>query len=104
MTKQEEAIDLINKMCGCFKCVESECNYDCDVCEYGTGFKETIEALDISIECIEKQIPKKPKGDFHSVPHHRCPTCNCAIRLYEKDSHDLFCKFCGQAIDWSDNE
>ena len=56
------------------------------------------------VECIEKQIPKKPKGDFHSVPHHRCPTCNCAIRLYEKDSHDLFCKFCGQAIDWSDNE
>lgn len=74
-------------------CMVCKSSNNCCNCEIG-----------IAIECIEKQIPKKPKGDFHSVPHHRCPTCNCAIRLYEKDNCDLFCKFCGQAIDWSDNE
>lgn len=98
MTKQEEAIDLINKMCGCFKCVESECNYDCDVCEYGTGFKETIEALDISIECIEKQIPKKPKKYFDDFTMYKC---QCGEEVFE---HHRFCPRCSQAIDWSDNE
>jgi len=52
MTKQE-AIDLINTMCGCFICGEDECYYDCDVCEFDIGHKDAIEALNIAIECIK---------------------------------------------------
>lgn len=66
---------------------------DCD------GYEK--RAIRIAIEALEKQIPKKPK-DYDSVPHHRCPNCNSAIRVYCDDPYDPVCKFCGQAIDWSD--
>lgn len=62
-----------------------------------------LEAIDSAIEALEKQIPKKPK-DYDSVPHNRCPNCNSAIRVYCDDMYDPVCKFCGQAIDWSDLE
>lgn len=48
-----------------------------------------------------KEIPKKPIGDLHSVPHYRCPTCNNAIVVYKYDYKYPHCKWCGQAIDWS---
>ena len=47
-----------------------------------------------------KEIPKKPIGDLHSVPHYRCPNCNKAIVVYEFDYKYPHCKWCGQAIDW----
>lgn len=46
------------------------------------------------------KIPKKPKGDYDSVPHHRCPNCNGAIRVYCDDPYDPVCKFCGQRLLW----
>lgn len=58
------------------------------------------EALDMAIESLEKQIPKKPTGDLHSVPHYRCPTCKCAVVVYENDKKLHCCHWCGQAIDW----
>lgn len=55
-------------------------------------------------ELVEKATPKKPIGDFNSVPHYRCPNCMCTVKLYE-DSHKYkYCLYCGQAIDWSDEE
>lgn len=56
------------------------------------------------IEALEKQIPKKPVGDLHSVPHHRCPNCKKAIRIYVDAPYNPFCCFCGQAIDWGADE
>lgn len=57
-----------------------------------------------AIEALEKQIPKKPKGDYHSVPHYRCPSCNSAVKVFE-DAHEYhWCLYCGQALDWSDEE
>lgn len=85
-----------------------------------------------AIECIEKQIPKKPttkefndspKGMIETIAY--CPNCGYSqgeikpsvcysIRMqkyikygskYEKDSRNIGCCIaCGQAIDWSDNE
>lgn len=62
---------------------------------------EEKDMISFIVEALEKQIPKKPK-DYDSVPHHRCPNCNSAIRVYCDDPYDPVCKFCGQAIDWSD--
>ena len=56
-------------------------------------------AIDEAIKAIDKQIPKEPIGDLHSVPHYRCPTCKCTVSMYNTQ-HDAFCKYCGQAIDW----
>ena len=54
---------------------------------------------DAAVNALDKQIPKKPIGDLHSVPHYRCPTCKCTVSMYNTQ-YDSFCKYCGQAIDW----
>ena len=46
--------------------------------------------MDLAIEAIEKQIPKKV---FEIV----CPNCRTLIR-----GSRPFCGYCGQALDWSD--
>ena len=83
---------------------------------FGKDGKATILNEDYVIYCADeetfekvkgavgKQIPKKPVGDLHSVPHYRCPTCKSAVVVFEKDTRYVFCKWCGQALDWSGTE
>lgn len=53
------------------------------------------KSLDIAISAIKKQIPKKP-SETDKV---RCIHCGCVVKRDER-----FCKNCGQALDWGDNE
>ena len=67
------------------------------------------------IEALEKQIPKKPQYVDTRFRHHgrkisegssldkcyKCPNCNSHI-FHVFDSEKC-CKYCGQALDWSDN-
>ena len=62
---------------------EVEWNYPLD---YGI-------ALDMAIEALEKQLPKKP------IDKYNCPRCRG--QLLGKVKH---CEDCGQAIDWSEGE
>lgn len=57
------------------------------------------EALNLSIQALEKQEPKKPiKVRSFLTP--RCPVCNCEVEnVLTQMSH---CDHCGQAIDWSE--
>ena len=62
------------------------------------------DVKDMCIEALKKQIPKKPYlkdlfelGTMQGVA---CPVCDTAfITTGEK-----YCKHCGQALDWSDEE
>jgi hypothetical protein len=58
------------------------------------------ELMNITVDALEKQIPKKPYLDndngFYEKEH--CPTCHRS--LFPNDHH---CR-CGQALDWSDTE
>lgn len=63
-----------------------------------------IGTLEEVREAAEKQNAKKPKGDLHSVPHYRCPNCNGAVKIYENSAKDKICRWCGQVIDWSEEE
>lgn len=65
---------------------------------------EFIKASNIAIKALEKQIPKKPKGDYNSCPHHRCPTCNGAARMCCDDGYNPYCQFRGQKLDWGNKE
>ena len=73
------------------------------------------EALDMAIEAIEKQIPKKPKhinknasfdGNWKKV----CPACGRLLIERITTSEESYPRFynhtphciCGQAIDWSE--
>ena len=70
----------------------------------GAEFKRYSEAIDISIEALEKRIHKKPKVvGFNEISRtlvYGCPNCNenWDENLFEPD----FCWECGQAIDWSE--
>ena len=84
---------------------EAEWEYPLD---YSVAFETAIEAL-------EKQIPKKPQYVDTRFRHHgrkisdgstldkcyKCPNCNSHI-FHVFDSEKC-CKYCGQALDWSDN-
>lgn len=62
-----------------------------------------LSALDIGIEAIKKQIPKKPilETIFPSgVKWWRCPIC----RHNNIERNNRFCHNCGQALDWGEGK
>ena len=66
--------------------------------------KECAEAA--VIKALKKQIPKKPitrktEDYFGYVKYILCPNCKEVEFGHE---HPCFCKLCGQAINWEDNE
>lgn len=77
--------------------------------EYYGGFngqeakiKAVEEACLLACEALEKQMPKKPRET-------RCALmcARCGHKITEKGCKKLdrnYCKKCGQAIDWSDDE
>ena len=79
---------------------------------YAEEVKDYEEALEIGIQALEKQIPKKPifnhnLSDTLSLFH-----CECGNII--KVSHDIgimnnnnapnYCSNCGCRLDWSDEE
>lgn len=63
-------------------------------------------ALDMAIEALEKQIPKKPTdihevedGSFYTISF-MCPSCDTAVIFQPYKSK--YCKHCGQKLDWGD--
>ena len=63
--------------------------------------KKVIEALEMAIADMEKQIYKKPNKHEEDIlgEYYSCPNCseNEINELYDK-----YCFRCGQALDWSE--
>ena len=69
-------------------------------------WEQDIEALNIAKAALEKQIPKK-----YEIWNGQdcCPNCKALFGSDETRKHLIswkmdYCKYCGQAIDWSDTE
>ena len=66
--------------------------------------KYTTDAIDMAIEALEKQIPKKP---LHMHKNYYCPICKEDGWLLWDDAipndMDKYCGICGQAIDWEED-
>ena len=72
--------------------------------------QKRAEALDVAIQALEKQIPKKPTPiDYEKyidvIDNARllrgaywCPNCKRVVKS------GSFCNDCGQKLDWSDEE
>lgn len=56
---------------------------------------ELIKIIKTCESAIEKQIPKKPIKTRSEIV---CPTCNTLV------GSSPYCRYCGQALDWSDIE
>ena len=71
-----------------------------------------IEAIQIAIQALEKQIPKKPRktdsyrGVLKRVYAYVCPTCGnaCLEKYMNERQNTMFCWNCGQKLDWSDEK
>lgn len=62
-------------------------------------------AMEIAVKAMKKQIPKKPTGEHYA--HMRCPSCGHRIPSGMGSSsrrRDNWCNYCGQAIDWTEDE
>ena len=71
-------------------------------------------AVEIAVEAMERQIPKKPgytklmykcNGEDIEINHPECPYCRThGLTLWDAaiPVGDKFCKRCGQAIDWEE--
>ena len=73
--------------------------------------QKRAEALDVAIQALEKQIPKKPimKQYFEDLEDEYlcCPTCGEILtdRIPADNKTFYFhCMNCGQKFDWSDEE
>lgn len=71
--------------------------------------QKRAEALDVAIQALEKQIPKKPimKQYFEDLEEEYlcCPTCGEILtdRIPADNKTFYFhCMNCGQKLDWSD--
>ena len=64
---------------------------------YNGIFNDKIDAFDVTISALEKQIPKKVEEYLTSS--FCCPVCTNVLSKYS-----IYCSNCGQALDWSDNE
>ena len=69
------------------------------------------EALDLSINLLDKATPKKPvleampgfTVDEASYP--ACPICKRQINVWSARGYDSrYCHYCGQALDWGKEE
>ena len=63
------------------------------------------EKVNLALEALEKQIPKKP---LHMHKNYYCPICKEDGWMMWDDAipndMDKYCGMCGQAIDWSDDK
>lgn len=71
--------------------------------------QKRAEALDVAIQALEKQIPKKPimKQYFENLEEEYlcCPTCGEILTDRIPADNNTFyfhCMNCGQKFDWSD--
>lgn len=64
-----------------------------------TGADAFVEAYDIAIQALEKQVGKKP--DTETIDHFQCPDCgNITIPPCEGNVGLKYCGYCGQKISW----
>ena len=106
-----EAVEKLKAYAKCqslqVKGIYEDCNNkicdNCDLCYMQGTTGEHCEAIDIAIQALEKQIPKKPIKSKNQVVRYvntyYCPICELGIA---GTNIAKWCYHCGQKIDWSD--
>lgn len=97
----KEAVERLKQL-SYIKSLESVIYYCNDENKFEQCNKD-FEAVSMAIKALEKSMPKNPKGNLNSVPHFRCPKCNCIVKSFF-DRNDIkgdnYCSSCGQKLKW----
>ena len=83
-------------------CNEKLCD-NCDLCYAQGNVGEHIKSIEIAIQALEKQIPKKPHNNFEKFSGVWCSCGKYLGKGYFVDK-PIYCPDCGQKLDWSDEE
>ena len=83
-------------------CNEKLCD-NCDLCYAQGNAGEHIKSIEIAIQALEKQIPKKPNKNFEKFSGVWCYCGKYFGKGYFVDK-PIYCLNCGQKLDWSDEE
>ena len=93
--KNEEAIKELK---------EDRALYESDIVEAGDGTPDgqLMLALDMAIEALEKQIPRKTVEQGDGI-NYNCPACGRYVGYLDAMAWEKpkYCGECGQALDWS---
>jgi len=72
---------------------------------------EEKDALNIVAELVERATPKKPYKIFREDDLHSCPNRSCEGNVQQTvydyiygEINILCCPYCGQALDWNEEE
>lgn len=91
---EKEAIKILQELslerCETFR---FDCG-NCDKCK-------VTKAYSMAIKALEKQIPKKPHKTYEKV---NLKWCECGNYLGELKNEQNYCKRCGHALNWGDEE
>ena len=69
------------------------------LCVRSRMFIPNNEILDMAIEALEKQIPKKPIRIDDWGEYYKCPICD-EYAVDHLGCKYKFCRECGQRLDW----
>ena len=101
-------VELLQRAIHSAKCRMYRINYDlnCDISlNHQKKAENQKELMDITVDALEKQIPKKLDGkdeDDLVCGCHRCGEVNALWKM--NGNRNNYCGNCGQAIDWSDKK
>ena len=109
--KESEAIEKLRAYYNCqrlqLKSIYEDCNDElCDSCNlcYAQGTTgEHIKSIEIAIQALEKQMPKKPHKNFEKFSGVWCSCGKYLGKGYFVDK-PIYCPDCGQKLDWSDEK
>ena len=85
------------------ECINRDCDRDCANCDIVQNAEDLNNAYDIAINALEKQIPKKLINTCQYVSG-CCPNCKKYISDWLEYNKFMCCPYCGQKLDWSDEE
>ncbi len=92
MDKYQEALERA-RICGDNACCDCKFNEIC--INDKKGWYGTLKEL------VDKATPKKPyylNYGGYQIGHWKCPSCDLFV------TQDNYCKYCGQALDWGDED
>ena len=85
-----------------------------EIIKYASAFNSDnsplTKALDMAIEALERQIPKKPDYEADGYDENgnliydyaKCPICGHDFEEGINDWNCGYCSDCGQSLDWSE--